>query len=374
MEKSGSQKRRLIFKRLVNRIGRTRIVSESASGEKDEKLQINLLGLIRLLLLNKKLIAAFCLLVMVTAGVVAFVLPNKYQSTASILPTGQGDDLSVLKQLTGISTAAYNPEENSSLLFPVIIRSNLIKDAVLRRMYTIHENSQEEHLTLNDYFGDERPEILRARLDRITAIEVDKKTGVIKLAVETRYPELSQAVLTEVLEELEAFNLYRRHSSAREQVRYLERELADKGRELAAAEDSLEAYQSYNRNWTSTSDPEILKILRRLQRDVEIKSRTYTLLCEQYEIARLDERKDIPIVSVLDAPSLPTMKSSPQRLKLIIISGMAAFFIAAFFIVAVDAWRKREISNGLEIDNRKRRQGKPVIREGAEPWAARNHV
>ena len=109
---------------------------------------------------------------------------------------------------------------------------------------------------------------------------------------------------------------------------------------LAASEDSLESFQSLNRDWYASSNPEILKALGRLKRDVEINNQTYSLLREQYEMARLAAQKDIPIVRILDSPSLPTLKSSPLRMVIIILVGMIAFILSFGFFIVTDAYKR----------------------------------
>ena len=73
--------------------------------------------------------------------------------------------------------------------------------------------------------------------------------------------------------------------------------------------------------------------LGRHKRNIEINSQTYLLLREQYEMARLTAQKDVPIVRILDMPSLPTLKSSPRRTIIIILSGMVAFILSFGFII-----------------------------------------
>ncbi|HHI03369.1 MAG TPA: hypothetical protein ENL22_07605, partial [candidate division Zixibacteria bacterium] len=127
---------------------------------------------------------------------------------------------------------------------------------------------------------------------------------------------------------------------AKESELYLERELKERAEILAESEKALEDFQKANQDWYGSSDPEILMNLGRLKRDIEINSQTYLLLREQYEIARLTAQKDVPIVRILDMPSLPTIKSSPRRAIIIILSGMVAFILSFGFIIISDAFKR----------------------------------
>ena len=318
-------------------------------------IQINIIQLAKLISLNRKLITYAVLLFMALTTLIVFLIPNKYESTASVLPSGKIDTFSMLQDIAASAGYGYNADENSSALFPTILTSNQIRDAVLQKEYIIDHNSQDMRIRPDDYFGTDNPDRLREKLGGITSINMDKKTGVIRIAVETRYPEFSQAILGQYLAELDSFNLYKRRSSAKENARYLEKELALREIELKAAEDSLEAYQMVNQSWDASTNAEILKALTQFQRDIEIKSKTYVFLREQYEIARLDARKDVPVVRVLDFPSLPTLKSGPHRVRTILLSGFAAFVLASLVIIAIDAFGRTapaEYRTSMPVINR----------------------
>jgi uncharacterized protein involved in exopolysaccharide biosynthesis len=302
--------------------------------------EIDLFALTGLFVKRKKWIVATVGSVIIVATVILLVLPNKYTSTASILPSGTVDKMSGLKELAGLGGFAVT-EENSSMLFPVVLRSRLIHDAVLNREYSFTHNSKPMTLTLAEYFGLDNSDKLRKALVGITSTSMERKTGVINVAVETKYPEFSREILSQYLAELESFNLHKRRSRAKDNAQYLARQLKEMQQELEQAEDSLEQFQLVNRDWAASSDPAITKMLSRQQRDIEVKSKTYLFLRQEYEITMLDAQKDVPIVRILDQPSLPAEKSSPHRTLIIAVCGMLSLFAALFFVVVFEALKKR---------------------------------
>jgi uncharacterized protein involved in exopolysaccharide biosynthesis len=116
--------------------------------------------------------------------------------------------------------------------------------------------------------------------------------------------------------------------------------LATRETELTTAEDELEQFQSVNRDWNGSDDPGLMKTVSRMRRDLEVKSRTYGYVQEQYQIARMEAQRDVPVVSTLDPPSLPTVKSGPPRLTIIAVSGVLTFLVMFFLMVAIDSLRK----------------------------------
>lgn len=265
-------------------------------------------------------ISMFCILV-VAMGVL-ILLPNQYTSVATILPSGTPDQISELKSLAGLGTGSSSTD-NPSELFPSILRSQTIEQAVLNRQYHIEDHGKSQSICLKEYWDQDNPDKLLDKLAGVTDIAADKKTGVITLAVETEYPVLSQQIAQAYLSELESFNLYRRKSQAKENAAYLKTQVELTKIDMDKAESDLAAYLNSNRNYTESSDPELQREMGQLQRDVEIQNKKYLYLTQQYEMAKLDVQKDVPIVSTLDQPSLPTDKSSPHRLSILVMIMLA---------------------------------------------------
>ena len=309
-----------------------------------------MVGMARVILKNLRMIVSITAAVMLITAVVVFLMPDEYTSTASILPSGKSDNLSALKQLAGLTGGAVDIGENSSALFPEILRSNQVRDAVAGAKYGFSFDGEQHNFSFEEQFGTDNREILRDAVASVTEISSDAQTGIIDIMVTTEYPQLSQKILQKMLEELERFNSEIRRSQAKESARYLERELNERDKELSAAEQRLAEFQKANQNWYATTDPEILTELSRLRRDIEINSQAYLLLREQYELAQLSVQKDIPVVSLLDSPTLPAMKSGPRRKLIIFVAGLLAFIASLGLVLIREAyrnWAKRSDVNSL---------------------------
>ena len=74
-----------------------------------------------------------------------------------------------------------------------------------------------------------------------------------------------------------------------------------------------------------------------LYRQNKIQETVFELLTQQYEMAKVQEAKEIPSVKVLDAPVVPTKKSFPPRPILIGVGRLLGIAGAAGWIV----WRKK---------------------------------
>jgi uncharacterized protein involved in exopolysaccharide biosynthesis len=86
-----------------------------------------------------------------------------------------------------------------------------------------------------------------------------------------------------------------------------------------------------------------------LYRQVRIQETVYELLTQQYEMARIEEAKDVPVVSVIDSPGVPEKKSFPPRLLLTLGLTFLSFIATATWILARDHWSKFDPSDPLKL-------------------------
>lgn len=296
-----------------------------------DRRETAVIDLLRLFLDRKRLIAVVTFAVMMLTAAVVVFIPNRYRSVATILPSDTSKKVSALQNLADL-TGMPSTESSPSELYPTILVSRAIQSAVLEQRYAFSHDGADHALTLPEYFGVDNPDLLRRKLNGITLVTADKKTGVVTVGVETTMPELSQAVAGRYLTQLEEFNRHQRRSQARENADYLARQMAQTKTELETAEDELERFRQYNSDWPISSDAGLVRDLGRLQRAVEVKTQTYLYLSREYESAQLEAQKDIPIVSVLDVPSLPTVKSGPHRSIIVFLAGCVALMGTLFFL------------------------------------------
>jgi capsule polysaccharide export protein KpsE/RkpR len=77
-----------------------------------------------------------------------------------------------------------------------------------------------------------------------------------------------------------------------------------------------------------------------LYRRVKVQEASYELLTQQYEIARIEEVRDVPAVNVIDPPGVPEKKSFPPRLLLTALLTAFSFIFTAALILVRDGWSK----------------------------------
>ena len=75
-----------------------------------------------------------------------------------------------------------------------------------------------------------------------------------------------------------------------------------------------------------------------LYRRVRVEEVMFEFLNQQYEMARIEEAKDIPTVSVIDSPGIPEKKAFPHRLLLALFLTFLSFVIASALILVRHHW------------------------------------
>ena len=93
--------------------------------------------------------------------------------------------------------------------------------------------------------------------------------------------------------------------------------------DLTKAENTLKEFREKNRQVLS---PQLLLEQERLIRDVQINATIYTELRKQYEIVKIEEVKNIPIINIMDTARAPAKKDKPKRAIIV----LSVFFLSFF--------------------------------------------
>jgi len=282
------------------------------------------------------------------------LLPNNYTSVATILPSGGNDELSELRDLAGGSLAELGlgslmqASENSSALYPKVLTSRLLSERILSNRFEFSFKGDPKSLTLFEYIDAANIDLALRELNEIVAVNLDRRTGHITLAVTTKYPELSSSIVKDYLRLLDDYNINYRQSKARENEKFISKRENEASSDLIIAENNIEEFQNINRNYMSATDPELQKELARLQREVTVKETIYLTLVKKHELAKLEAAKDVPIVQVLDNGATPLIKSSPRRSMYLLAALLGSLLVSIFLSLWFDLSVKRHFRANFE--------------------------
>ena len=103
-----------------------------------------------------------------------------------------------------------------------------------------------------------------------------------------------------------------------------------------------------------------------LYRKVKIEEAIFETLTQQYELAKVEEAKEIPSVRMLDEADLPQRKSFPPRTVMTLTIGLIAVLLAAFWVLGKNRWEQ------AGTDNAKKQFAQEILRSANLPWATPN--
>ena len=86
-----------------------------------------------------------------------------------------------------------------------------------------------------------------------------------------------------------------------------------------------------------------------LYRQTMIQEVVLETLTKEYELAKVQEAKEIPTVKVLDAPVVPDKKSFPPRLVIIFLGTFLALAMAAVWVFGSEMWQQTDASNPRKV-------------------------
>jgi uncharacterized protein involved in exopolysaccharide biosynthesis len=77
-----------------------------------------------------------------------------------------------------------------------------------------------------------------------------------------------------------------------------------------------------------------------LYRQAKVQETVYEFLTQQYEMARIQEARELPTVRVVDPAMPPERKSGPYRSLIVISAVICAFCMACFWVLGKNAWEE----------------------------------
>lgn len=283
---------------------------------------------------------------LVTA-VVVLLLPSKYVSSVSVVPTGGtisagGGSLAGIAQGLGIGALASALQGGGGSLnyFNGLLSSRTMAEKVLEHPLPKSIAPRRPNAAnLLDIYDIDRAHPAHSlersvlRFEKALDVQTDAAAGLLTVSVSAESPELARTLTNIVMEELDSLNSRVNRESAVAQLSSVESQLSMAQHAMYAAEDSLQEFLTANRTYTNS--PQLVFQEGRIHRRVDIREATVQALSQQAEQARLDANRNMPAFSIVDAPNLPTERSSPKRRVSVIIAVLLGGLGAAIALFCV---------------------------------------
>jgi len=126
--------------------------------------------------------------------------------------------------------------------------------------------------------------------------------------------------------------------AARARIAALKRELEKMGGSSAPLSPATTADDTALPYLPLRQVPRLAVPYANLYREVQVQETVYNLLTQQYELARIQEAKDIPVVNVIDAPGIPEKKSFPPRTILALAFTIVTLILTSLILLGHHHW------------------------------------
>jgi uncharacterized protein involved in exopolysaccharide biosynthesis len=303
------------------------------------------------------------------AAGISMLLPNWYRARSTLLPPSESSEqgtgfgmLSGMIQSSALSHLGLTTTNTPSDVFAEILKSRLLSETAINRYgYSNLYRKKGMDRTVKEF-------------QRHLTVNVNA-SGILDVAFEDHNAQRAADVTNFLVSELDHFNVDTYKTRGKRLRQFLEGRVSEVQGQLAAAEDKLLEYERTNRVVSNTdpesgkgvadilaqkfsletqrayvssySEPgstELLNIDRQLQAlnteigklpevklegarlvlDVEVQRKLLVLIQGQYEDARMQETRDTPTVTVLDAATVPEIKVRPVRSLIVLGAAFAA--------------------------------------------------
>ena len=286
---------------------------------------------------SRKLIGIITASATAAAIIISLLLPPYFESTLVILPEVSQSKLAALGGLSDLASLAgvnVGGEATATKLYPTIVKSEAVLKNVIYKKYLTKSFPDSANLIQIWDIHEEKPllayettlKVLREELD----VSLETKTNVLTISLLTKEPQLSADILNAIAHELDVFMRTQTTTNASEQRKWIEGRLQEVKVDLENSENALKDFRENNRRVTDS--PQLLMEQERFIREVQINATLFTELKKQYEIAKIEEIKNIPIVNVMDAGRPAAKKEKPKRAIIVVFSFVLSLFAGIGFV------------------------------------------
>lgn len=258
----------------------------------------------------------------------SLMAPRKYTAYASFMPQAKRmpSSLSGLASQFGVSVPLSDPSESPAYYIDLLHSRDLLRAAV-ETPYTIATDTGVRSGTLIRFYNikgktaAERDDQAIRALSGALVATTSPASGIVRIAVTQRYPQLAAAVVARFLALLTDFNVQTHQSQAAAERRFTERRRAEVQGDMRIAENALQSFLQQNHDYRNA--PALVFEQERLARNAATQQQIYAGLSQAYEQAKIEEVRDTPVFTIIETPEIPPRPDS----RAILLKGVLAMIV-----------------------------------------------
>ena len=350
--------------------------------------EISLLDLLQVIVENLRILILAPLGVGILALGISFFIPPSFTANTAFLPQQQASAAaSMLQSLGAIGGIACAAAEIKDLAdqYVAFLQSRAVQDALIKR-FDLQERYQQD-------FQESTRKTL-AGMSKISA----GKDGLITIAVEEEDPQIAADIANAYVDELSQLLSRLAVTEAQQRRVFFEKQLQQTKAKLVAAQQTLaasgvsvaalnispdvalegparlraevtaqEVKLASMRSYLTENAPAFkqamsaltalkkqLSLAEKVQnpsersqdndyinnyREYKYQETLFELFTKQFELAKIDEGRESPVIQVVDVAQVPELKSKPKKALIAVMATLLTGFMLLFFVFARSAWR-----------------------------------
>jgi uncharacterized protein involved in exopolysaccharide biosynthesis len=334
--------------------------------------EISVVSVLNVILRHRVLIVTLMLLFGFYAGFKSITSAKHYTVESQFVVKGSRTpgQLGGLAASLGINIGGGDAAQSPAFYLD-LLEAKAILWPIAQKTYTVKTDTGVVTGNLIKIFNirDRRPEVARAKvidaLKGAISSTSSIKTGVITVLVHAGRPDLAVQISANLLDQVNVYNLARRQEQAAGERAFVEKQVDEKRGELRQAEGELRDFLESNRMYAQS--PELILERTRLQRQVDMRNTLYTSMLQSYEAARIDEMRDLPVISVIEPPEMPIQPDARGGVRKTLIGlaiGLVLGIVIAFFREKMAANKEAQTDDFVEFSQLK----KEAVGDLTHPW------
>jgi len=283
----------------------------AATVRDDSSSMVSAVRLLSVVLRHRGLIAGLAFAVFTFAAVRALLRERTYTATATLIAEGtkSASPVSGIAAQLGIALPAGAAGQSPSFYVELLKSRDILRPvAEAKYKFRGRDGAVEADLATIYEAGGATPAIRRDEAVRLLSKNVlsalSARSSIISFTVTAPAAELAAQIASRIIDEVNRFNLERRQSAVRAERTFTERRLAEANSTLREAENKQQEFLSRNRLYASS--PDLLLEFQRLAREVLARQAIASSLGQAYEQSKIEEVRDTPVITVLEAPEPPS--------------------------------------------------------------------
>lgn len=350
--------------------------------------EISLLDLLQVIVENLRILILAPLGVGILALGISFFIPPSFTANTAFLPQQQASAAaSMLQSLGAIGGIACAAAEIKNLAdqYVAFLQSRAVQDALIKR------------LDLQERYQQDFQESTRKTLAGMSKISAGKD-GLITIAVEEEDPQIAADIANAYVDELSQLLSRLAVTEAQQRRVFFEKQLQQTKAKLVAAQQTLaasgvsvaelnispdvalegparlraevtaqEVKLASMRSYLTENAPAFkqamstltalkkqLSLAEKVQnpsersqdndyinnyREYKYQETLFELFTKQFELAKIDEGRESPVIQVVDVAQVPELKSKPKKALIAVMATLLTGFMLLFFVFARSTWR-----------------------------------